>query len=89
MVYADKLTKNIWSRPMEESPSIHKLREGEQAESLKPQHTLESNSPYVPYGGFVNPKRQNKWEDIPASPPEISKEQSRNKFPVVLSSMTK
>jgi hypothetical protein len=71
---------------MEESPSIYKPREGDTFD--KAQHTLELNSPYVPYGGYVHPRMQTKWEELPSAPPEISKKQ-REKFPVVLSSMTK
>ncbi len=74
---------------MEDSPSIYKPREGELFDNPKLRHTLELNSPYVPYAGYVHPRIQTKWEDISAIPPEISKQKQREKFPVVLSSMTK
>ena len=74
---------------MEDSPSMYKPRECEWFEHPKLRHTLELNSPYVPYGGYVHPRIQTKWEDLPGSPPEISKQKQRAKFPVVLSSMTK
>ena len=74
---------------MEDSPSMYKPREGEWFDNPKLRHTLELNSPYVPYAGAVHPRIQTKWEDDPASPPEISKHRQREKFPVVLSSMTK
>lgn len=89
MIYADQLAKNIWTKPMEESPSMYKTREGEWYDNPKLRHTLELNSPYVPYGGYVHPRMQTKWEDLPAVQPEISKQKQREKFPVVLSSMTK
>lgn len=74
---------------MEDSPSMYKKRTGELFDNPKLRHTLELNSPYVPYGGYVHPRIQTKWEDLPASPPIVSKESQREKFPVVLSSMTK
>ena len=74
---------------MEDSPSMYKPRENEWFLDPKLRHTLELNAPYVPYGGFVHPKTQSKWEDIPTEPPLISKEQQRDRFPVVLSTMTK
>jgi hypothetical protein len=89
IAYADQLAKNIWAKPMEDSPSMYKTREGERFDNPKIRHTLELNSPYVPYGGYVHPRVQNKWEDLPAMPPEISKEKKREKFPIVLSSMTR
>lgn len=89
LFYADQLAKNIWSKPSEDSPSMYKVREGEQFVNPNLRHTLELNSPYVPYGGYVHPRIQNKWEDISCSPPNISKTQPREKFSVVLSSMSK
>lgn len=89
LIYADQLAKNVWAKPSEDSPSMYKPREGERFDNPKLRHTLELNSPYVPYGGAVHPRIQTKWEDLPAVPPEISKQKQREKFPVVLSSMTK
>lgn len=89
IVYADQLATNIWAKPREESPSMYKTRQTEWFIDPKLRHTLELNSPFVPYAGFVNPKTQPKWEDVPTGPPEITKEQQRERFPVVLSSMTK
>ncbi|CAF2365599.1 unnamed protein product [Rotaria sp. Silwood2] len=89
ILYADQLANNIWSKPREDSPSMFKSRESEWFDNPKLRHTLELNSPYVPYGGYVHPKEQTKWEDLPAAQPEISKQKRREKFPVVLSSMTK
>lgn len=89
IAYEDELAKNIWAKPREESPSMYKAREGEWFLDPKLRHTLELNSPFVPYGGFVNPRVQPKWEDVATDPPEITKEQQRERFPVVLSSMTK
>ena len=74
---------------MEHSPSMYKSREGEWFDNPKLRHTLELNSPYVPYGGYVHPKIQTKWEDLPTLPPSISKGKKREKYPAVLSSMTK
>jgi hypothetical protein len=68
---------------------MYKPREGERFENQKLGHTLEINSPYVPYGGYVHPRVQNKWEELPAMPPEISKHKKREKYPIVLSSMTR
>jgi hypothetical protein len=89
LAYTNQLAKNIWAKPMEDSPSMYKPREGELFDNPKLRHTLEINSPYVPYAGYVHPRIQTKWEDLPAVPPEISKQKQREKFPVVLSSMTK
>jgi len=74
---------------MEDSPSMYKPRGDERFEHPKLRHTLELNSPYVPYGGYVHPRIQARWEDLQSAPPEISKQKQREKFPVVLSSMTK
>ncbi len=89
LAYADQLAKNIWAKPMEDSPSMYKPRDSEWFENPKLRHTLEVNSPYVPYGGYVHPRIQARWEDLTSAPPEISKQKQREKFPVVLSSMTK
>ena len=88
IIYADKLANNIWVRPVEDSPSMYKRREGELFDNPKLRHTLELNSPYLPYGGYAHPRVQPKWEELPTMPPEIFKEK-REKFPIVLSSMTR
>jgi hypothetical protein len=67
---------------------MYKPREGELFDNPKLRHTLELNSPYLPYGGYAHPRVQTKWEELPAMPPEIFKEK-REKFPIVLSSMTR
>lgn len=88
IAYADQLASNIWSKPREESPSMYTPREGEWFVNPKLRHTLELNSPAVPYAGHHHPRNQTKWEDDPTTPPEINKEK-RERYPVVLSSMTK
>ena len=60
--------KSIWNKPFRDECNP------------KLQHTLEINSPYVPYGGYVHPRMQTKWEDLPQLPPEISKQKQREKF---------
>ncbi|CAF0773862.1 unnamed protein product [Didymodactylos carnosus] len=86
--YYDQLSKNIWTKPYPESPTIYKKRPGEWFQNDKLKHTLEANTPYYPYHGYVDPTLQNKWEDDPSKPPKITK-QNREQFPVVLSTMTR
>ena len=67
---------------------MYKPRESEWFVDPKLRHTLELNSPYVPYGGYVHPRIQSKWEENATNPPIVDTEQ-RGRFPVVLSTMTK